>query len=535
MEVASFYAALLYFYNRYRQGQDQYLYAAILAGALTFYTHGLGQILAGLTGLMFFISDFRYHFQKERRETMYIAMGLVILCILPYLRYNLDNFDTIPAQIRQRGSYWMDGNFTLTKKIAKFFEQYSLGINPLFWFFPNSIDIVRHKMLGYGNIHLFLLPFAIAGMVKSVINFRKPEYRTILITFFVSPIPATVVAIGTPRVLWMIIPWVILIALGFNWFAVWISTRKPIIKFSIINWAVFITLALTSGFMLRDAIVNGPLWFKDYGLYGMQYGAKQVFQDTVARELKNNPNIKFIISPSWANGTDQFASFFVPPDLLKRVQFGTPNDLYNNPTWLTPGSIFIITTDEFSNFSKDARFKNLQVQETIPFPDGKPGFYLVTLKFADNIDEIMAAEHEARRKPVEGHVMINGQTTRILHSPIGGGNIQDSFDDNPDTLTRVVEANPYVFELNPSTPIVTHSITIQTGSLSDFTVTISLYAPGSSVPEIYTQTFQDLPPDPLVIVEFDNGPASSERIYIEIKDNTSGETSQIHVRTIAFK
>jgi len=35
-------------------------------------------------------------------------------------------------------------------------------------------------------------------------------------------------------------------------------------------------------FMLRDALVNGPTWFKDYGLGGMQYGADQIFG-----EIKN--------------------------------------------------------------------------------------------------------------------------------------------------------------------------------------------------------------------------------------------------------
>jgi hypothetical protein len=34
---------------------------------------------------------------------------------------------------------------------------------------------------------------------------------------------------------------------------------------------------------------------------------------------------------------------------------------------------------------------------------------------------------------------------------------------------------------------------------------------------------------------FDKGPASSARIYIEIKDDLSGETSQIHVRIIEIK
>ena len=51
----------------------------------------------------------------------------------------------------------------------------------------------------------------------------------------------------------------------------------------------------------------------------------------------------------------------------------------------------------------------------------------------------------------------------------------------------------------------------------------------------YTNTYKDLPPDPAVTINFDKGPKQSARIYIEIEDNTSGETSQIHVRTINIK
>jgi hypothetical protein len=39
----------------------------------------------------------------------------------------------------------------------------------------------------------------------------------------------------------------------------------------------------------------------------------------------------------------------------------------------------------------------------------------------------------------------------------------------------------------------------------------------------------------VVTLNFDRGPAQAARIYLEIKDNTSGETSQIHVRTVQFK
>ena len=535
MEVAAFFAATLYFYNRYRQGQDKFLLWTILSAALMFYTHGLGQVLAGLLGIFFFLSDFRYHFRPERRRMLLIALGLAILLFLPYLRYNLSNPTTIAAEIRQRGSYWTDGNFNFQEKIISFVKEYVFGLNPLFWFFPNSRDLSRHEMLGYGNILWVMLPFAGLGLVRAVMKFREPEYRTVLIALLIAPIPSAIVAIGTPRVIWMVIPWVILIAIGISWVGEWLVEKRKLMRFEVLNLAIFMVLALTSIYMLQDALRNGPTWYTDYGLYGMQYGAKQIFQDTVTPQLKQDPRTNFVISPTWANGTDQFSSFFLDKTLINRVRFGTPSDVVSSPSQFTPSTIFILTSDEFTNFSKDPRFKDLQVRQTIAYPNGKPGFYLITLKLADNIKQILAEENIVNRQPVEDKVTINGQVVRMLHSPIGSGSIQDSFDDNPDTLTRVLEANPYFFDLYPDPPLTTNSITIQTGALPDFTVKVSLYAPGAQEPVVYSKTYEDLPPDPVVTINFDQGPVKSARITIEIKDNTSGDTSQIHVRTIQFK
>jgi hypothetical protein len=288
-------------------------------------------------------------------------------------------------------------------------------------------------------------------------------------------------------------------------------------------------------FMLRDALVNGPTWFEDYSLYGMQYGAKQVFQDVVRVGLEQDPNRSYVVSPSWANGTEQFVSFFIPAPLQSRVSLGQPvnfiDALKKNPSDI----YFVATSDEYDKLIHKTEFQNIEIKQTLPFPNGKPGFYVLTLRVSDNIEQIIAAEKEAQRHPVEDTMSLNGQNIRVIHSPLGSGRIEDMLDNDPDSLARVMLANPFLIDLYPTTPINTSSLILQTGSLPNFTVTISLYAPGSSTPVNYTQTFLNLPPDPLVNILFDKGPATSERIKIEIKDNLSGDESQIHVRTIQFK
>jgi hypothetical protein len=558
-EVGSFYMIFLYFYSRYRDGHLSSLYAALIAGALSFYTHGLGQVLMTITGLALFIVDFRYHIHPDRRKTVLWALLLGTLLLLPFARYFLAHSGEAAAQIKRRDSYWYDGELTVLQKVMEFMGQYAGGLNPLYWYshnlmdlsghyarqFPGGwsislpfglrhVDIERHVMKGYGNGLLITLPFALIGFIRAIRGWREFPNRVVLIAFLAAPLPASIVAIGMPRMLWMSIPLAILTALGLS--ACLEKLELYWRKSSLwLPWVTFTVLASLSLFLLRDALVNGPLWFDDYGLYGMQYGAKQVFADTIVPGLKEDPDRTFIVSPSWANGTDEFMDFFIPPDMRPRVNFGQPVDRLKDPAGFAAGVRFIVPYNEYDNLLENPKFTDLRVHKIIPYPNGKPGFYVMSLRPADNIGELLEAERLKNITPVEESVQIGDQLVRVLHSPFDSGGLIHIFDQDPDTLARVLTANPFVFDINPPTPINTNSISIQTGSLPNFTVTISLYAPGSDTPEIYQNTYEGLPSDPLVTIPFDKGPATSARIYIEIKDNVSGQSSQIHVRTIEIK
>jgi hypothetical protein len=609
-EVASFYCIFLYFYSRYRRGDLRSLYIAVFAGALCFYTHGLGEILMGVTGLALLIVDFRFHIHPRQRKTVLLGFGLAIILLLPFVRYYLAHPNETAEQVKRRGSYWADSSLTSIEKIQNFLVQYTYGLNPIYWYFPNNVDIDRHRMLGfwYGNGLWLTLPLEIVGLfqiLKSIRNrfyqfaiilllacpilpssimiglqgnktleigsafsitfetltmvlwfsvalmllgvflalknIRVPAHRLALIALLACPIPASVVAIGMPRMLWMAVPLAILSTIGISAVIEWIE--KSLHRNSTVwsAWILFAALTSLSIFILGDALINGPLWFQDYTLYGMQYGAPQVFHDIVLPELESDSNMHIIVSPSWANGTEQFISFFIPKDYQPRVTFGQPIDSMDNPAIFTSDTLFITTANEYNNLTQDAKFTDINIRQTIPYPNQEPGFYLLSLRPADNFAQIIAAQHELNRKPIEDTMQFNNETINVLHSPLSSGRIEDIFDNNPDTLARVLEANPFVIDLEHlPTPIEAHSVFFKTGSTHNFTITFHLYAPGASEPIEYSQTYQDLPgkdlpPDPEFTMSFDKGPEKAERIEIEVKDNGSGETSQFHLRTIEFK
>lgn len=534
VEVAAFYSMFLYFYSRYRDGQLKSFYWAILAAALAFYTHGLGQILVTVSGIVLLITDFSYHFHPDRRKTITNGAFLILLVLMPFVRYYLAHPGEASGQIKRRGSYWANDSLPPFQKFFQFITQYFYGLNPFYWFIKNRVDLDRHTMDGYGNGLLLTFPIYLLGLYTALKNIKLPSYRLVIIALLVCPIPASVVAIGMPRMLWMTIPIALLTVIGLSEILQWIQLRWNL-KSTSIAIGLFIVFALLSGYMLRDSLVNGPLWFQDYSLYGMQYGAKQVFQDVVSVGLRQDPDRRYIVSPSWANGTEQFVDFFIQPQFRNRIALGQPIDFIPDIRKNPDNIYFISTSAEYEKLINNPEFKDISVIEVLLYPNKAPGFYVLSLKASDNIDQLLAEEHLKNITPVEDSITLNGHDIKIIHSPLGSGRLEDIFDNNPDTLARVIEANPFVLDLYPSNQLDTHSILIQTGSLTKFTITIILYGTDPNLSTTYTHTYDNLPPDPIVSMTFDNGPFKSSRIYIEIKDDISGATSQIHVRTIQFK
>jgi hypothetical protein len=104
---------------------------------------------------------------------------------------------------------------------------------------------------------------------------------------------------------------------------------------------VFAGLAAAALLLLRTALVQGPLWFRDYSLYGMQYGARQVFEMAIPELLRGDPAALVLVTSTWANGTDNFLYFFLDDE--QRCGAWTGSICFCCPAPLTPQMLFIMT------------------------------------------------------------------------------------------------------------------------------------------------------------------------------------------------
>ncbi len=526
-EMVAFYAATLYFYWLYRCRSSRYLYAAVGCGALAFYTYSPGQIVMLATGLVLLISDWRYHWQNRRT----ILVGLLVAAVLalPYVRFQLEHPSAAFQQLRDRGSLLVQP-VPLAQKLSRTLFQYATALNPAYWYLPNnSHDLARHVMQGYGNLWIGTLPFMLLGLVVALRHWRSAAHRALVLVLLVSPAGAWLADVGITRVLMLVIPAALLTALGLASALQWLE-RWPAFSRQRLSLGMFVLLAGFNLSMLSNALVNGPTWVRDYGLYGMQYGAEQLFGKLIPDYLAQHPEVTQLhVSPIWANGTDVFSSFFLSPQQRSRVVMDSLDTYMKAKVPLSTADALLLTAQEYDQARQSPKFKTVQVDQSLAYPDGSPGFYVVHLAYVDNIDQILAAEQEALHQLASGQFTIGNQMVTMRYSQIADGDLRDIFDGKWETLVRGLEANPFVLEFSFPEPRPITGIAADFGSM-DLTMSVLLYAPGSDTPVKLSQTWRNQPPDPHVEMKFDNPPAQVSKMRVEILNLLAGDTANIHIR-----
>jgi 4-amino-4-deoxy-L-arabinose transferase-like glycosyltransferase len=521
----SFYAAFLYAYLLYRHRSPDYLNATIVLAALAFYSYSPGQVVIAATAVLLLVSDARYHWQN--RATVLRGLALLVILALPYLRFRLQHPEAPLDHLRKLGSYWVQP-LTLNEKISQYISEYLFGLSPGYWYLPNERDLPRHLMKGYGHLLRWTLPFAVIGLLQSLKTFRSSAYRTLLIALFLAPAGSALVQVGITRALVFIIPVTLLTALGLSEVMAWLEARK--ISRPVLSTGLFLFLTVLSFGMLRDALANGPTWYRDYGLGGLQYGARQLFP-RIESYLESHPGTRIILSPAWANGTDIVARFFLSDPLPIRI--GSVDGHLFERLPLDDNTLFIMIPEEYEQATSSGKFTDIRLEQTLPYPDNRPGFYFVRLRYVENIDEILAAEREARRVLLTAHVFLDGQQAEVRYPLLDIGEIKHMFDRNPDTLGRTLEANPAIIELTFSQPRRVSGLFVIIGS-TEARITARLTPATGDEPVEFVEVLQGTLDDPQVSLDF-NEDILARALTIEVEDTQQGEPGHIHIWEITLK
>lgn len=475
--AVTFFALFACCYLMYRAGSPRYLYWAVAMGALCFYAYSPAQVVMGVSALLLLISDWRYHWQNRR--TVLRGLGLALLLALPYFRYLLAHPGENLHHMRLLGSYWV-AEISFPEKLLRFGGEYLKGLNPFYWFLPNNTDLARHLMKGYGHVSILAAPFAAVGLGQALWRWRSPHQRAALMLLLAAPAGAATAQLGITRALFMVVPLALLSALGASAILDWLAGKRlwqVRLTAARLGAAAFVLLAGFNLLMLRDALVNGGAWFTDYGLYGMQWGGEQLHKE-ISAILKASPETKPILSPSWANGTDTILRFFFGDK--PAVELGTIDEYIERYKPLPEQALFICTPEEYGRISPQ-KFTDIRLERTLAYPDGRPGFYFVRLRYVDDVEAVFAAEREARARLEEETLEIGGVMARVRYSRLDMGKIQALFDGNPFTVMRSLEANPFRLQVEFERSIPFQGVTLLIGATAT-NATLQVWLPEASTP-----------------------------------------------------
>jgi hypothetical protein len=524
---ASFYAGFIMYYVLYRTRDVRYAYPALLAGAATFYSYTNGQGVMFVTAVLLFLSDIRYHLKVPARHLWgIIALGLVLA--VPYARFMMIHPDANSWHLWHLRSYWTT-DLPLPQKLNTFLATYLHGLDPRYWFLHHEEDIVRHRMYGMAYIPLVFAPLVAAGLVRCLIRFRESSYRIVPIAFLATPFSAALIDIDVNRVLTIVVPVTICVCLAGDWL---LSALRSERARAIALGLAALLLATGSIMMLTVALRDGGTWYRNYGMYGMQWGASQLY-GAIREELARTPGIRIYVSPSWANNGDVFEEFFLTPQEMSRVEIRHVDYYLIRRQELDPRDIQIFSPEEFRKAREDGRLLLEEPLRVIRAPDGTDAFVFVRMRYAAGADAAFAREREERARLRDAQVRVSGMDMTISHSMLGMGEIRDVVDGDTRTLIRGFEANPFVMEFRFPQSRAINALNLELGTMERFTVTLSATDSAGGIRKT-VRAFEGLPPDPRVSIE---SPVTESitGLRLEIYQMHGLDTAEIHVREVEIE
>jgi hypothetical protein len=536
--MASFYFSFLWAYFLYRTRGPRWIFAVFALGAATFYAYTAGQGVMLVIGIALLLSDLPYHVRQARRHKA-LFVGAVLFALLmafPYVRYRRLHPGVVKEQLAVLDSYWTHP-IPLSAKLGQFGKNYASAFSPRYWFRENGQEAERHRMDGMPFLPPALVPFIVLGILACLWNFpRSSLHRAVLFSPLGVPFSGAAASLQILRLMAMVVPVTLFAVVGAEWIGRGLArVRVPRAVLAALAGLVFAALAYENVRLTREALVHGPTWSKDYGLYGMQWGAPQVF-GTIQQELAKDRAIRILVSSTWSNNPTEFFPFFLTEKERERVHMGDIREFDLRQTQLAPETVFVMTPDEWQ-IASGPKFQVTGPVRVIPYPDGRPGFRFARVSYAPEAPALFAKEREMRAMLVEEKVSVGGETWTVRHSQTDAGSLDAVFDGRLDTILRGLEANPFVFDAKLSSVRPVRRVSVSVGAMDLVTLVLKVFpeTDKSGEPVTLKTVVLNRPAKdwiPLPVGDASGPPVRASRIRLEITDGDPANPSHIEIREL---
>ncbi|CAG0932967.1 hypothetical protein TFLX_02829 [Thermoflexales bacterium] len=146
--------------------------------------------------------------------------------------------------------------------------------------------------------------------------------------------------------------------------------------------------------MLDDALRNGPTWYDNYGLSGLQYGGPQVFT-AIQAYLEREPQTEVWLFPTWLNGAEMLKRYFTPND--PRVHLFEFDRFLAGKFDLTAQTLLVMDHASYQRLIESGSFIDVQIAQTIPLPNGLPGYHLLTARYSPDSSRAITSRASTSR------------------------------------------------------------------------------------------------------------------------------------------
>lgn len=529
--ATSLLASTIYFYACYRYKSRGYLLPLAVSFFFGFFSYSNAQLVFASLGVFLAASDLLYHYRSKKTLVIGALLGLLILS--PAVKFSRSNTGGFAEHLSTINSYLVDPKTSVKGKSLLFVQHYWKGIRPHYWFYYQENDnIPRHLMKWYGFIPFFALPFMLLGLIICLFTIKQSYSRVILISLLVSPLGGTLAEVTITRILFYVVPATLLATIGFDWLVGKLGLlihSQTITK--ILFWGVTIFFLWWGVRLTFVSVSEGPLWFPQYGLYWMQYGAQPLFSKIIPEWLDSHPDRTITISSNWANAPERFFEFFLTKDQQSRVFFRSL-DYFSRDYHPLPNTDHVFTAEEYKQLTEEStKFEKVVVNQVLKYPNGAPGFYFVSFQYTPTAEAIINTESLARKLPVSETLVVNGENISLTYSPIAFGQIINLFDGKKETIVRGLEANPWEIKVNFPQPKTIGKIIVSTGKMR-LKVTISGYTDFRSQPIIVNCQTPTEEYEPILACPISG---TFSQVKIEITNMLLGNYAENHIYEIEIK
>ncbi len=531
--MASFFFLFLWAYSLYRERGPRWIIAVLIFGAATFYAYTAGQGVMLVTGIALFFSDFRHHVRVMRARPALLAGAFLLALVLasPYVRYRRLHPGAVQSQLALLDSYWTQP-LPLSRKLGLFARTYAEGFDPRYWFRPNLEEGERHRMGERPFFPPVFAPLVAIGVFVCLRRFRESSlHRAVLLSSLGVPFSAAAANLQVLRLLAMLVPATLLTVVGLDWlFRRLVRLPLPAAPIAL---ALGLALGLENGRLTRNALGGATAWTRDFGFYGIQWGAPQIF-GAIREELRHSPNAEVMLTSAWANRPQELIAFFLDDAETARVHLRDIREWDLHPKPLNGNEEFVMTGEEWNVAIESGKFAVDAPFRTIPYPDGSPGFRFVRLRYSEDATALFAAEAAARSMPQTEDAIVGGERWRVEHSRSDLGSVADLFDGRRDTFLRGLEANPMFVDIRFPSARPLREVVMSLGATPLFHATVRAFL-GSGEARVAELTGANRPAQDEFTFGLPGAPVLATRVRIEVTDGDGSAPANVEFREIRFR